>query len=91
MARGEAERAIRLWKELREWVSVDPQVKIDCMLSEEAAVDAIVNTAAEQHCDLIVIGTHGRRETGPAIIVVRTAARVATKACCIRHRRVKRI
>ena len=51
----------RLWKELREWVSVDPQVKIDCMLSEEAAVDAIVNTAAEQHCDLIVIGTHGRR------------------------------
>jgi universal stress protein A len=51
----------RLWKELREWVPVDPQVKIEYLLSEEAAVDAIVNTAAEQHCDLIVIGTHGRR------------------------------
>src|SRR5262245_53574567 len=52
----------KLFDELRRVLPSDTHVHVDCVLSEEELVTAILRTQAEFGCDLIVLGTHG--ETG---------------------------
>lgn len=49
----------RLWKELRQIQIPEPQIRVDYVLREEDPATAILRTAAERDCDLIVIGSHG--------------------------------
>jgi universal stress protein A len=50
----------RLWDDLRQIQIPDQQLRVECLLSEGDPVTAILRTAAERDCDLIVIGSHGR-------------------------------
>src|SRR5262249_26306782 len=50
----------RLWQDLRQIHIPDPHIRVEYLLSEEEPVAAILRTAAERDCDLIVIGSHGR-------------------------------
>jgi len=52
----------KLFDELRHSLPPDTHVHVDCVLSEEELLTAILRTQAEFGCDLIVLGTHG--ETG---------------------------
>jgi universal stress protein A len=49
----------KLFDELRHILPPDTHVHVDCVLSEEELVTAILRTQAEFGCDLIVLGTHG--------------------------------
>ena len=49
----------RLWDELHQVRPADPHVHVEYVLSEEQLVTAILRTASELNCDLIVMGTHG--------------------------------
>jgi len=49
----------RLWEEFHQAMPASPELQMDYVLSEEDAVTAILRTAAELRCDLIVMGTHG--------------------------------
>src|SRR5438093_11093555 len=51
----------RLWQDLRQIPIPEPQPRVEYLLLEEDPVKAILRTATERDCDLIVIGTHGRR------------------------------
>lgn len=42
-------------------VPTDPQIPVEHMLLAGDPAEAIVRTAESEHCDMIVIGTHGRR------------------------------
>jgi len=50
----------RLWNDLHQVRVPDPDVAVEYVLSEGDPVEAILRTAAEQDCDLIVMGSHGR-------------------------------
>jgi universal stress protein A len=51
----------RLWDELHQHVQLAKgQFSLELVLSEDDPVQAIVHTAAEHDCDLIVLGSHGR-------------------------------
>ena len=50
----------RLRQDLRQIPIPDPQPRVEYLLREEDPVTAILRTAAERDCDLIVIGSHGR-------------------------------
>lgn len=50
----------RLWDDLHRVRSADPQIAVEYVLSEEDPVAAILRTAVERNCDLIVLGGHGR-------------------------------
>src|SRR5689334_20117380 len=49
----------RLWDDLRRVPPPGTHVHTEYVLSEEGVVTAILRTAAERGCDLIVLGTHG--------------------------------
>src|SRR3989442_16010822 len=49
----------RLWQDLRQIQISDQQLRVEYLLSEDEPVTAILRTAAERDCDLIVIGSHG--------------------------------
>ncbi|HLJ97553.1 MAG TPA: universal stress protein [Gemmataceae bacterium] len=51
----------RLWEHLRQIQIPEPHPQIEYMLSEDDPVTAILRTADERDCDLIVIGSHGRQ------------------------------
>jgi nucleotide-binding universal stress UspA family protein len=51
----------RLWNDLRQVQVPDSHLRVDYLLSEENPVKAILRTALERDCDLIVIGSHGRQ------------------------------
>lgn len=46
---------------LNEVLPTDPKVPVEHMLLAGDAAEAIVSTADAEHCDMIVLGTHGRR------------------------------
>jgi len=50
----------RLFDELRHVLPPNTDVRVDCVLSEEELVTAVLRTQAEFGCDLIVLGTHGQ-------------------------------
>ena len=49
----------QLFDDLHRLKPDDPQVHVEYVLSEEDPVTAILRTAADFGCDLIVLGTHG--------------------------------
>ena len=51
----------RLWDELHREKLSDPAIPVEYLLAEEDPVEAIVRIAVERHCDLIVLGSHGRQ------------------------------
>jgi nucleotide-binding universal stress UspA family protein len=51
----------RLWDELHREKPADPAIPVEYLLAEDEPVEAIVRVAAERHCDLIVLGSHGRQ------------------------------
>ena len=51
----------RLWEEFRRQIpSLPAEVALRPLLAEGDPATAIDRTAREQHCDLIIMGTHGR-------------------------------
>lgn len=71
----------RLWDELRHVLPADTPVHVEFVLSEEDVVTAILRSASEMGCDLIVMGSHGRH--GWERWVVRSIAEeVVRKAPC---------
>jgi nucleotide-binding universal stress UspA family protein len=49
----------RLWEDLHRLRPRDPEIRVEYVLSEEAVVTAILRTAGDLGCDLIVLSTHG--------------------------------
>jgi nucleotide-binding universal stress UspA family protein len=49
----------RLWDEIHHVLPPDPHIHVEYVLSEESLVTAILRTAAERGCDLIVMATQG--------------------------------
>jgi universal stress protein A len=68
-----------LMKELRGLSPEDPAVIVDYRLAEGNAADEILRAAQETDCDVIVLGTHGRKGLGRLLLgsvaeqIVRTA------------------
>lgn len=71
----------RLWEEIHQARPVNFRVHLEYVLSEEKIVTAILRTAVELQCDLIVMSTHGvtgwRRLFLPSI-----AEEVVRKSSC---------
>jgi nucleotide-binding universal stress UspA family protein len=62
-------------------VEPGPGVAVEPVVVEGFKVDEILREARERHCDLIVIGSHGR--TGISrMLLGSTAEEVERKACC---------
>jgi nucleotide-binding universal stress UspA family protein len=50
-----------LWEELHAKVRIfDPRIGVEYVLSEDEPAKAINELATHRHCDMIVLGTHGR-------------------------------
>jgi len=71
----------RLWRDLRQIQIPEPAVPVEYLLSEDDPVTAILRTAAERDCDLIVIGSHGRHGLG-RLFGASTAEQVIRGATC---------
>lgn len=52
--------AQQLWEELHQLHRPDPGLEVEYWLEEGDAAPLIVSVAIDRHCDLIVMGTHGR-------------------------------
>jgi nucleotide-binding universal stress UspA family protein len=71
----------QLWKTLHEIQSSDPKVCLEYLLAEGTPEDKILAAAAQNNCDLIVMGTHGR--TGLRRLVLGSVAeQVVRHATC---------
>lgn len=71
----------KLWHDVRQVKPSDPAVKVEYLLAEGDAAAEIVKTAAENHCGLVVMGTHGR--TGlDRLLMGSVAEQVMRKAPC---------
>jgi len=58
-----------------------PAVLVDHLLAEGAPADVIVRVAEETHCDLIAMGTHGRRGIS-RLLLGSVAEQVVRRAPC---------
>jgi nucleotide-binding universal stress UspA family protein len=70
----------RLWDEIHHARPADPQLHVEYVLSEEDVVTAILRTAVDLECDLIVMGTHG--VTGWRWLTPSIAEEVVRRATC---------
>jgi nucleotide-binding universal stress UspA family protein len=66
---------------LRKLVPPDPAVKIEHRFVIGAEADEILEAAADAHCDLIVMGTHGRTGLG-RVLLGSVAEQVLRRAPC---------
>jgi universal stress protein A len=71
----------RLWEDLHRVKSPRPDVPVEYVLSEKDPAAAIVQTAAERGCDLIVMGSHGRTGLN-RLLMGSVAESVLRKASC---------
>jgi len=71
----------QLMDELHRVRPADPRVHIEYVLSEEDPVTAILRTAADLGCDLIVLGSHGL-SGWKRLLVGSIAEEVVRKAAC---------
>jgi nucleotide-binding universal stress UspA family protein len=71
----------QLWETLRRIKSPDPAVALEHRLEEGFAASEILRVADEIHCDLIVLGTHGRTGLG-RLLMGSVAEQVVRKAQC---------
>jgi nucleotide-binding universal stress UspA family protein len=70
-----------LWRMLQE-LQARPTVHVEHRLKEGAAAEVILRTAAEDHVDLIIMGTHGR--TGlERLLMGSVAEQVLRRAPCL--------
>lgn len=74
-------RKCELFNHLAKIHTPDPDVPCSHEFKEGDAADEILKTAAEQHCDLIVMGTHGRSGIGH-LLMGSVAEKVVRKALC---------
>lgn len=71
----------KLQEDLRRIQSPDPAVSVDHRLAEGDPAAEIVRVASETHCDMVVLGTHGR--TGlQRLLMGSVAEQVVRKAPC---------
>ena len=61
--------------------SLDPKVRVEHLLQEGEPVEEILRVAREHHCDLIVMGTHGRTGLGRLLMGSVAEAVVRTASC----------
>ena len=60
----------------------DSPIQVERLVGHGKAADAIVQVAKEKHCDLIVLGTHGRMGPLARLFYVNVADRVTHLAPC---------
>jgi nucleotide-binding universal stress UspA family protein len=71
-----------LYEELCRLRPSDPKVRVRHLVTEGAPVAAILNVARESDCDLIVMGTHGRRGLN-RLLMGSVAEQVVRRAPCL--------
>jgi nucleotide-binding universal stress UspA family protein len=71
----------QLWDHLRRFEVAEPRVHIEPILKEGTPAAEILRTAQESHCDLIVMGTHGRSGLG-CVLMGSVAESVLRSAEC---------
>jgi len=76
----EAEKEL-LRAELRRLQSPDPKVRVEHLLQAGETVEEILRVAREAHCDLIVMGTHGRTGLSRLLMGSVAEAVVRTASC----------
>ncbi len=69
------------WEQLRRLQPEDSRVPVERLLAEGSPAEAILRAAQERHCDLIVMGTHGRTGLG-RLLMGSVAEEVVRKARC---------
>lgn len=75
------ERSKNAMRDLRRLKPADAGILIDYLLRQGTPAEEILKTAAERHCDMIVIGTHGRSGLG-RVIMGSVAEDVLRRAAC---------
>ena len=70
-----------LYEELCRMRPSDPKVRVRCLVAEGPPVAAILNAIRESGCDLIVMGTHGRRGLN-RLLMGSVAQEVVRRAPC---------
>lgn len=72
----------QLWREyLEPLCAAEPDIHIEARIESGNPVERIVSIAAEEGCDLIVMGTHGRSGLG-RVVLGSVAEQVLRKASC---------
>jgi nucleotide-binding universal stress UspA family protein len=67
---------------LDEQMPEDATIQVERLVAHGKAADTIVQVAKEKHCDLIVLGTHGRMGPLTRLFYVNVADRVTRLAPC---------
>jgi nucleotide-binding universal stress UspA family protein len=62
-------------------VKANPDLRIECRCTEGAPASAILDTAKETRCDVIVMGTHGRKGMN-RLLMGSVAEQVVRSATC---------
>jgi nucleotide-binding universal stress UspA family protein len=71
----------RLWDDLHQVKPPRSDIEVEYLIREESPATAIIQTAVERRCDLIVLASHGR--TGlKRLLMGSTAEEVVRKAPC---------
>jgi nucleotide-binding universal stress UspA family protein len=71
----------QLVKRLEDFTCESPDLKVDRLVTQGDIVDEILRVAREEHCGLIVMGTHGRKGLGRALLGSETE-NVLRRASC---------
>jgi universal stress protein A len=69
------------WEQLRRRQPDDPHVPVERLLAVGSPGEAILRAVRETHCDLVVMGTHGRTGMG-RLLMGSVAEEVVRKAPC---------
>jgi uncharacterized protein (TIGR02284 family) len=77
----EPERNDERWAKLRQQYPSEPQVPVEHLLAEGDPATMILQVAAQNHCDLIVLATHGRTGLG-RVLLGSVAEEVVRRAPC---------
>jgi nucleotide-binding universal stress UspA family protein len=76
-----ADYPVQQFQLLKQLAPPDPDVRVEHVLVEGSPVEEILRLAKEIHCDLIVMGTHGRTGLG-RVVLGSVAEQVVRQADC---------